>query len=151
MKNIFIADLKTFENICKNNNSSAELLSIPFKDSLVVYSFKEKIKSFDELKSVVNSYRYIWEEIINNGSESCLDDYSQMMNDLERLGTIVNTSKIISITSDVPKPEKIYSEISVFLENFDGEVIIWNNDITGDKHILGLGKETNFFTINNYL
>ena len=49
------------------------------------------------------------------------------------------------------KPAKIYQDISVFLENFEGEVILWNNDITGDPHILGLGKDTNFFTINNYL
>ena len=150
MKNIFITDLKTIEDIWGNDESDVEL-SAPFKDSLVVYSFKEKLESFDELKTVVNSYRSIWEDIINNGSESCLDTYSQMINDLERLGTIVSASKEIGITGNMIKPSKRLLEISVFLEDFNGEVILWNDDITGDPHILGLGKEKNFFTINNYL
>ena len=150
MKSIFISDLKTIEDIWRSDKSGVEL-SAPFKDSLVVYSFKEKIESFDELKTVVNSYRSIWEDIINNGSESCLDTYSRMINDLERLGTVISASKEIGITENMIKPAKRLLEISVFLEDFNGEVILWNDDITGDPHILGLGKEKNFFTINNYL
>ena len=152
MKNVFITDLKTIKTMWGEECNYMELIEAPFKDSLVVYSFKEKLESFDELKSVVNSYRSIWEDIINNGSESCLDDYDKILNDLERLGAVINTSKEIGITSwDLPQKPEQFPEVSVFLENFDGEVIIWNNDITGDQHILGLGKETNFFTINNYL
>ena len=149
MKNVFITDLKIIEDILGNDESGVEL-SAPFKDSLVVYSFKEKLESFDELKSVVNSYRYTWEEVISN-PKSSLEDYNQIINDLERLGTIISFSKEIGITGNMIKPAKIYQDISVFLENFEGEVILWNNDITGDPHILGLGKDTNFFTINNYL
>ena len=152
MKNVFISDLRTIKTIFQEDYNYMESLEASFKDSLVIYSFKEKLLSFDELKSVVNSYRSIWEDIINNGSESCLDSYDKIMNDLERLGTVVNVSKEIGVISwELPKHSKQYSEISVFLEDFDGDVILWNNDITGDQHILGLGKETNFFTINNYL
>ena len=149
MKNVFITDLKIIEDIWGNDESSVEL-SAPFKDSLVVYSFKEKLESFDELKSVVNSYRYTWEEVISN-PESSLEDYNQIVDNLERLGTIISSSKEIGVTGNIIKPAKIYQDISVFLENFEGEVILWNNDMTGDPHILGLGKDTNFFTINNYL
>lgn len=149
MKNVFITDLKIIEDILGNDESGVEL-SAPFKDSLVVYSFKEKLESFDELKSVVNSYRYTWEEVISN-HKSSLEDYNQIIDNLERLGTIIGSSKEIGVTGNMIKPAKIYQDISVFLEDFEGEVILWNNDITGDPHILGLGKDTNFFTINNYL
>ncbi len=138
MKNVFITDLKIIEDIWGNDESSVEL-SAPFKDSLVVYSFKEKLESFDELKSVVNSYRYTWEEVISN-PESSLEDYNQIVDNLERLGTIISSSKEIGVTGNIIKPAKIYQDISVFLENFEGEVILWNNDMTGDPHILGLGK-----------
>ena len=152
MRNVFISDLRTIKTIFQEDYNYMESLDAPFKDSLVVYSFKEKLLSFDELKSVVNSYRSIWEDIINNGSELCLDSYDKIMNSLERLGTVVNVSKEVGVISwKLPKPPRHYLEISVFLKDFDGDVILWNNDITGDQHILGLGKETNFFTINNYL
>jgi hypothetical protein len=145
MKNVFIANAEIIEDI------SLLEISASFKDSLVVYSSKKKLKSFDELKDVVNSYKSIWENIINTGSESCLDDYSNIIDNLERLGTVISSSKEIGVTRHMKKPAKNLSEISVFIENFNGKVILWNDDITGDLHILGLGDETNFFTINNYL
>ena len=115
-----------------------------------IEKYGEKLESFDELKSVVNSYRHTWEEVISN-PESSLEDYNQIVDNLERLGTIISSSKKIGVTGNIIKPAKIYQDVSVFLENFEGEVILWNNDMTGDPHILGLGKDTNFFTINNYL
>lgn len=145
MKNVFIANAEIIEDM------SLLEISASFKDSLVVYSSKKKLKSFDELKNVVNSYRSIWENIINTGSESCLDNYSNIIDNLERLGTVISSSKEIGVTGHMKKPAKNLSEISVYIENFNGKVILWNDDITGDLHILGLGDETNFFTVNNYL
>lgn len=149
MKTVFIADK---EMISKSlPNCLVDLKEKGFKDSLVVYSYKEPVYSFDELKSIVNSYRQVWENIIYQDTESSLEEYSNLLEEFNHLGSVINTSKSIGVSGLMISPSVKYQGLSVFIDNFDGEVIFWEDDITGDSHILGLGKEKNFFTVNNYL
>lgn len=148
MKTVFIADMKIIDQL---PNCVVGLEEKKFKDSLVVYSYKNPIYSFDELKSIVNSYKYVWENIINQSSEASLEEYSNLLEEFNHLGSIINTTKNIGVSDLIATPSIKYRGLSVFIDDFNGEVIFWEDDITGDLHILGLGKEKNFFTVNNYL
>lgn len=150
MKTVFIADMKIIDQL-QLPNCIVDLKEKKFKDSLVVYSYKNPIYSFDELKSIINSYKYIWENIINQSSEANLEEYSNLLEEFDHLGSIINTTKNIGVSDLIAIPSIKFRDLSVFIDDFDGEVIFWEDDITGDLHILGLGKEKNFFTVNNYL
>ena len=149
MKTVFIADK---EMICRSfPDCLVDIKEKRFKDSLVVYSYKDPVYSFDELKSIVNSYRQVWENTIYQDTESNLEDYSNLLEEFNHLGSVINTSKSIGVSGLMISPSSKYQGLSVFIDDFDGEVIFWEDDITRDSHILGLGKNKNFFTVNNYL
>lgn len=148
MKTVFIADMKIIDQL---PNCIVGLEEKKFRDSLVVYSYKKPVYSFDELKNIVNSYKQIWENIIYQDTESSLEDYSNLLKEFNHLGSVINTSRSIGVSELMISPSPKYRGLSVFIDNFDGEVIFWEDDITRDLHILGLGKEKNFFTVNNYL
>lgn len=150
MNRIFIADKELV------NRSFSEILNTDwvenkFKDSLVVYSLKENPKSLNELKESINSYRQAWEDTLYKDVETVLEEYSNILETFNYIGNVINTSGTIGFTRSVISPSPLFSGLSTFIDNFDGEVIIWNDDIIGDPHILGLGEKINFFTINNYL
>lgn len=149
MKTVFIADKEMIRRSFPD--CLVDIKEKRFKDSLVVYSYKDSVYSFDELKSIVNSYRQIWENTIYQDTESSLEDYSNLLEEFNHLGSVINTSKSIGVSGLVISPSSKYQGLSVFIDDFDGEVIFWEDDITGDSHILGLGKNKNFFTVNNYL
>lgn len=149
MKTVFIADKEMIRRSFPD--CLVDIKEKRFKDSLVVYSYKDPVYSFDELKSIVNSYRQVWENTIYQDTESNLEDYSNLLEEFNHLGSVINTSKSIGVSGLVISPSPKYQGLSVFIDDFDGEVIFWEDDITGDLHILGLGKNKNFFTVNNYL
>lgn len=149
MKTVFIADKEMIHRSFPD--CLVDIKEKRFKDSLVVYSYKDPVYSFDELKSIVNSYRQVWENTIYQDTESNLEDYSNLLEEFNHLGSVINTSKSIGVSGLVISPSPKYQGLSVFIDDFDGEVIFWEDDITGDLHILGLGKNKNFFTVNNYL
>lgn len=149
MKTVFIADKEMIRRSFPD--CLVDIKEKRFKDSLVVYSYKDPVYSFDELKSIVNSYRQIWENTIYQDIESNLEDYSNLLEEFNHLGSVINTSKSIGVSGLMISPSSKYQGLSVFIDDFDGEVIFWEDDITGDSHILGLGKNKNFFTVNNYL
>lgn len=149
MKTVFIADKEMIRRSFPD--CLVDIKEKRFKDSLVVYSYKDPVYSFDELKSIVNSYRQVWENTIYQDTESNLEDYSNLLEEFNHLGSVINTSKSIGVSELVISPSPKYQGLSVFIDDFDGEVIFWEDDITGDLHILGLGKNKNFFTVNNYL
>lgn len=149
MKTVFIADKEMIRRSFPD--CLVDIKEKRFKDSLVVYSYKDPVYSFDELKSIVNSYRQIWENTIYQDTESNLEDYSNLLEEFNHLGSVINTSKSIGVSGLMISPSSKYQGLSVFIDDFDGEVIFWEDDITGDSHILGLGKNKNFFTVNNYL
>lgn len=149
MKTVFIADKEMIRRSFPDY--LVDIKEKRFKDSLVVYSYKDPVYSFDELKSIVNSYRQVWENTIYQDTESNLEDYSNLLEEFNHLGSVINTSKSIGVSGLMISPSPKYQELSVFIDDFDGEVIFWEDDITGDSHILGLGKNKNFFTVNNYL
>ena len=149
MKTVFIADKEMIRRSFPD--CLVDIKEKRFKDSLVVYSYRDPVYSFDELKSIVNSYRQVWENTIYQDTESNLEDYSNLLEEFNHLGSVINTSKSIGVSGLVISPSLKYQGLSVFIDDFDGEVIFWEDDITGDLHILGLGKNKNFFTVNNYL
>ena len=149
MKTVFIADKEMIRRSFPD--CLVDIKEKRFKDSLVVYSYKDPVYSFDELKSIVNSYRQVWENTIYQDTESNLEDYSNLLEEFNHLGSVINTSKSIGVSGLVISPSPKYQGLLVFIDDFDGEVIFWEDDITGDLHILGLGKNKNFFTVNNYL
>ena len=150
MDRVFIAD-KELVNRSFSEIFATDWVEKKFKDSLVVYSLKENPKSLDELKESVNSYRQAWENTLYKDVETSLEEYSNILETFNYIGNVINTSGTIGFTGSVISPSPLFSGLSTFIDNFEGEVIIWNDDITGDPHILGLGEKINFFTVNNYL
>lgn len=150
MNTIFIADK---EVIKKDFPELTEIQEFDmFKDSLVVYSCKIPIENFDELKQVVNSYRQTWENTLYQDTETYIEDYDAIMNEFIHLGSVRNLSGEICISTDkTTTPPLKYQGLSAFIKDFEGEFIVWNDNIVGDPHILGIGKDgKNFFTVNNY-
>ncbi len=150
MNRIFIAD-KELVNRSFSEIFNTDWVENKFKDSLIVYSLKENPKSLNELKESINSYRQAWENTLYKDVETALEEYSNILETFNYIGNVINTSGTIGFTRSVISLSPLFSGLSTFIDNFDGEVIIWNDDITGDPHILGLGEKINFFTINNYL
>ena len=148
MKNVFIADKKLI--------NSEDCKSWGFQDSLIVYSYKNTfpslpVNNIDGLKEVVNVYKQLWENIIYEGIQPTIEDYSALMESFDRLGMVSNITGNIGIVETQAAPSKEASNISVYLKDFDGEVILWKDDVTGENHLLGFSEDKNFFTVNNYI